>query len=400
MMKSKPSYEEGLLLSLSINQLLATCFLMLFISTSLTTVFVTAVPIGSTIAVWEPLSIPEEYSGGFKEIKFVDSTHGWLLGYNVLLQTTDSGDSWSACLVPDTHYGFWGLSVVTPLNIWVSGSGRLRHTMDGGATWENVNTPETVVAQVEFYNATHGVLGDIHRLYRTMNGGISWQNSINWSSESNSIYDLHLSANAIRVATNDGYYLSEDWGLTWDVVDSRITHGLSFISENEGWILHRQFVTHQVDDTLFDFPRVTRIQVPYNSYYNDIEFLDSEHGWVVGIGPAVIYTPDGGNSWYEQDCPSFLFKSVDFINATHGWAAGWGNDVARTVTGNSLGSPLQPGFRLIPGLLGGGIFIPNISILVATVSTVIYTFLIFVFICRRKILMNVKKQPAGIQIDE
>ncbi|MGY5859738.1 MAG: YCF48-related protein [Candidatus Thorarchaeota archaeon] len=397
MMKTEPSFEEKLIRSNL--WLIAGCFLVLILSTGFTTVFVTSVPIGSSVAVWEPLPIPEEYfdESGFQEIDFINSTHGWLLGYHVLLQTTDSGESWSASL-ESGNIGFRGLSIVTPLDIWVSGSGLLRHTIDGGATWETVNAPETGVSDIEFYNCTHGVVADIHRLYRTTNGGISWLNCINWSSEHNSIYDFHLSANTIRVATYDGYYLSEDWGLTWDIVDSRSTYGLSIISENEGWILHRQFVTHQVDDNLFDFPKVAGTNVPYNSYYNDIEFIDSENGWVVGIGPAVIYTPDGGDSWYEQECLSFLFRSVDFINATHGWAAGWADDVARTVTGNSLGSQLQPGFILIPGLLGGGLFMPYISILVGTVSTVVYPFLILIL--RRKKQMNEEAQHAGLKLDE
>ncbi len=400
MMESKPSYEKRSLLSLSATQLIATCFIVFIISTGLSRVFVAASPSGSPLAEWESLSVPEEYiNEDFRDIEFLNSTHGWLLGYNVLLQTTDGGDSWSASLTT-TGLGFFKLSVVTPLNIWVSGYGPLRHSVDGGVTWVNVYSLDTVPDIVEFYNTTHGMVGDSHSLYRTIDGGISWQSSINWSYQHNSIHDFHLSAATVRVATSDGYYLSEDWGITWEVVDSRSTRGISFITEDEGWILHYQSFSHQVNGTLCDFPRVARIQVPSNSYYDDIEFIDSEHGWVVGIGPAVIYTPDGGNSWYEQECPNYHFKSVDFINETHGWAAGWRGAVARTVTGNSLGPHLPSGFIIIPGILGGGLFMPNISILVGIVSTVIYTFLILVFICRRKIRMNVKKQPAGIQIDE
>ena len=396
-MKSEPSYEVRLLLSLSKTQLLATCVLVFIFSSSLATVFVTAVPTGSTLAKWEPLSVPEEYIDDFKEIKFFNSTHGLLLGSNALLQTTDGGNSWSACLTVE-NLGFFRLSVVTPLDIWVSGYGPLRHSVDGGVTWVNVYSLDTVPDIVEFYNTTHGMVGDSHSLYRTIDGGISWQSSINWSYQHNSIHDFHLSAATVRVATSDGYYLSEDWGITWEVVDSRSTRGISFITEDEGWILHYQSFSHQVNGTLCDIPRVARIQVPSNSYYNDIEFIDSDNGWIVGIGPSVIYSPDGGNSWYEQECPNYFFRSVDFINETHGWAAGSSGAVARTVTGNSLGPHLPSGFLLTLGFTGGGTFVPYISIIVGTISTMVTTFLINIF--RRKIRKNEKPQLTGPQIDE
>jgi len=397
-MKSEPSFEVRILHS---NMwLIAGCFIVFIFSYSLTNAFSVAIPIGSSLAEWESLSVPEEYIDGmglgFDEIKFINSTHGWLLGYNALLQTTDSGESWSATLEL-VNGGFHGLSVVTPLNIWTSGSGLLRHTLDGGVTWNTVNTPELVVSTVEFYNITHGIVGDIHRLYCTTNGGFSWESSINWSTQSNSIHDIHLSATTVRVATRDGHYLSEDWGLTWEVVDTRETQGFSFITESEGWIIHHQFVSHLVDGSLLDLPRVARLQIPSNSYYNDIEFIDSEHGWVVGSGPAVMYTPDGGISWYEQDCPDYDFRSVDFINATHGWAAGWRGAVARTVTGNSLGLRLLTGFPFISAFTGGGILIPYTSLLVGAVSTMVYPFLICIL--RRKIPKNRNEPQEGVQID-
>jgi photosystem II stability/assembly factor-like uncharacterized protein len=283
------------------------------------------------------------------------------------------------------------------LNIWISGSGLLRHTLDGGGTWNTANTPELVVSTVEFYNVTHGVVGDIHGLYRTNNGGFSWQSSINWSTQSNSIYDIYLSTATIRVATQDGDYLSKDWGLTWEVEDMRETRGFSFITEREGWILHHQFVSHLVDGSLLDLPRVAPLQIPSNSYYNDIEFMDSEHGWVVGIGPAVVYSPDGGISWYEQDCPDYHFRSVDFINATHGWAAGWRGAVARTVTGSSLGLRLLAGFPFISAFTGGGVLFPYISLLVSTVSAMLCPVLICIL--RRRIPKSQEEQQEGVQID-
>ncbi len=406
MVKSELSFEEKVLHS---NMYLITgCLIVLILSFGLTTVFVTGQPVGGSYAVWETLSVPEEYIDdvGFSEIDFINSTHGWLMGYHALLQTTDSGDSWSASLASESAR-FHGLSVVTPLNIWASASlympggySQLFHTIDGGVTWENATTPSLGVLKVEFYNSTHGLVGDSNEWYRTFDGGNSWQLSVNWSSGSTPgrtpMIDFHLSTSTIRVSSYTGLYLSEDWGFTWKVEDSRSTYGLSFLTESEGWIVHHNFISHLVNGILYDFPRVARIQIPRNSNYKDIEFIDSEHGWVVGSGPAVSYTPDGGISWYEQVCPDYHFRSVDFINATHGWAAGWRGAVAKTVTGNSLGPRLFSGFPLISGITGSGILVPYISVIIGTVSTIVYTYLIYVL--RRKMKKNEKEQQTGAQI--
>ncbi|TFG33286.1 hypothetical protein EU528_01100 [Candidatus Thorarchaeota archaeon] len=402
MKKSGPSFGEKVIHS---NYwLIAGCIIVLILSFGLTTVFVTGQSVGGSFAEWESLSVPEEYIDdiGFREIKFINSTHGWLLGYHALLQTNDSGESWSASLAHES-IRFFGLSVVTPLNIWASASvnmpggySQLFHTTDGGVIWQNATTPSDGALNVEFYNSTHGLVGGPNEWYRTFDSGNSWQSSINWSSHKTPITDFHLSASTIRAATYSGLYFSEDWGLTWNVEDARSTYGLSFLTEGDGWIAHPEFVSRVANGIIVDFPRVARIQIPSVSYYDDIEFIDSEHGWVVGIGPAVTYTPDGGISWYEQVCPDYHFRSVDFINATHGWAAGWRGAVVRTETGNSLGPRLYSGLPLTSGFTGAGILILDISIQVSVVSTIAYPFLILTL--RIKVKKNEEEQQEGVHI--
>ncbi|MHA1927966.1 MAG: YCF48-related protein [Candidatus Thorarchaeota archaeon] len=379
-------------------------FLVFILSYVLTTQIVITPPIGQSIAEWESLSVSEEYYdyAGFNEIAFFNATHGLLLGNRALLQTNNSGDSWSVSLAPDDG-SLYGLSVVTPMDVWVSGIleapdgyGQLFHTVDGGVTWQNVTTPPTIVPSVEFYNSTHGLVVDSHSMYRTVDGGNSWQAGVNWSSDYNPPRDFHLSASAYRVATFYGLYLSEDWGLTWKIEDSRATVGLSFISENEGWILFPFTVSHIVNGTLFEFPRVSRISKPSVSSYYDLEFIDSEHGWVVGIGPAVIYTPDGGDTWYEQITPDYHFKTVDFINETHGWTAGWRGAIARTRNGNSFGPRLLTGFLLIEPFTGSGDLIPYISLIAGTVSTTVYSLLIYKYKNRGK--KSLKEQLEELRI--
>ena len=361
--------------------------LVFILSYFLTVEIATAPPIGAPLAEWEPLSVSDEYYDhlGFAEITFLNETHGWLLGHRALLQTRDGGDKWNVSLAPEDS-SLVGLSVLTPLDIWASaimdapgGYGQLFHSLDGGVTWQTANTPPTITPVVEFYNSTHGLVVDpvSHTLFRTIDGGSTWQTGVNWSSGYNPLHDIHLSVSAYRIATSYGLYLSEDWGLTWRVENTRSIEGLSFITDSEGWILFPRTVAHFVDGTLTEFPRVSRIRISSSSYYSGIEFIDSEHGWIVGVAPAVSYTPDGGLSWYEQETPDYHFRTVDFINETHGWAAGWEGAVARTTNGNSLGRRLLTGFPLTEPLTGSGYLVSHLSLLIGSSTTVVYLILFY-----------------------
>ena len=390
-MISEPKSEIGK--GYSARWLILSFFLVFILSSVFATEIARIPPLGRPMAEWESLSVSEEYydNTGFYEITFLNATHGWLLGHRALLQTKDSGDSWSVSLDPE-DCSLFGLSVVTPLNIWASGIihdaldsyGQIFHTLDGGVTWQNVITPSIVTPNVEFYNSTHGLVVDANSMYRTIDGGFSWQAGINWSLDYNPPRDIHLSSSAFRVATWEGLYISEDWGLTWKVEDSRNTAGLSFITDDEGWILFPLTVAHFVDGTLSELPRVSRLRIQSVSYYDDLEFIDSDHGWVVGIAPAVSYTPDGGKTWYEQKTPDYHFRTVDFINETHGWAAGWRGAIARTSNGNSFGLRLLTGFPLVEGWTGKGYLIPYIALIGGTASSVVYLILFFKYKVKRE----------------
>ncbi len=357
--------------------------LLVFItSTSVGTALVTSGSPDEPLAEWETLTVPAEYyDSTFDEIEFINETHGWLLGWDVLLSTTDGGESWDV-LSNSINGSFFGLSIIDPLNIWLGARldeplryGQLLHSLDGGVSWIFANTPDPIVKFVEFYNNTHGLAAGANQgyynMFRTVNGGNSWQES-NWSYPYPR--DFHLTASTIRVTTFDGIIISEDWGLTWEVELPKGT-ALSFITENDGWVIHHPTISHFNGGTWTELPRVARITVPTYPSYRDIEFIDSEHGWIVGKGPSIIYTPNGGKSWYEQEVADCSLNTVDFINESHGWVAGWRGAVLRTKTGNLLGPALYSGvfIRLITG---GGFIVPFFSLMVGTISVAVSSVLV------------------------
>ena len=126
-------------------------------------------------------------------------------------------------------------------------------------------------------------------------------------------------------------------------------HALAFVSELEGWVIGDNRLAYTIDGNTWNELIVPmrgpsiRLHPPYCS---DIQFIDENNGWIVGTEIPIMYTPDGGDNWYEQSVPSEVnsrIKAVDFINQTHGWAVGWDGVILRTRIGNTLGNRLWYG---------------------------------------------------------
>ena len=55
---------------------------------------------------------------------------------------------------------------------------------------------------------------------------------------------------------------------------------------------------------------------------NDVYFLNSRVGWVVGSYGTLIKTEDGGNTWKGQRIDDSRLTGVDFVDSYEGWAIG------------------------------------------------------------------------------
>ena len=56
-----------------------------------------------------------------------------------------------------------------------------------------------------------------------------------------------------------------------------------------------------------------------------LDFPDAQHGWACGKQGALVKTSDGGTSWSAQTVPgNFDFNDVDFVDSQNGWLAGPG----------------------------------------------------------------------------
>ena len=80
-----------------------------------------------------------------------------------------------------------------------------------------------------------------------------------------------------------------------------------------------------------------RQEVPIQNYLNDLDFVDRDHGWIVGFDGTLLHTADGGESWeVQQPGTSIYLAGVDFVDIHNGWIVGGSFDdsfVARTRDG-------------------------------------------------------------------
>ncbi len=310
---------------------------------------------------WELLE--SDYpDGSFWDVSFVNATHGWIVGQKnssfssdlIVLYSDDSGDSWQ--LQYSNLFGFGAfIDVLDEQTAWVTGtSGNIFYTIDSGRTWNESDVVGAIggMATVKFINKTHGWTASNEVLYRTIDSGQSWQSIPGWNFSDHPRMMQVLTPLDIWAVGFGGIYHSTDGGETWERSSNMGGWALSFVSDTEGWVIDDNRLVYTSDGDTWEEQIVPmrapvfRLSPPYTT---DIQFIDEDNGWIVGIEIKVMYTPDGGTSWYEQSVPEDVssrsprIRAVDFINETHGWAVGSRGVILRTRTGNSLGGRLWTG---------------------------------------------------------
>ena len=339
----------------------------LFISFTISyngTMALVTISLDEPFAVWDVTVLEGFENTMFNDIEFINETHGWLAGSNThrgILHTNDSGITWTVQYERE-GMDFYSISVLDSDNIWAGSDQRLIHSLDGGISWVNVSTIYDFPMVVEFYNASYGWVGSHSELSVTKNGGLTWQ-WVDWPD----VYpgEIIVTPTNVRIATRQGIYLTDDTGITWTIENPKSAYGISFVDDDNIWVAHYDTVTHFDGHTWNEQLGVSRLLNHIRPHIWDIEFIDENKGWVVGVSPAIAYTPDGGRTWYDQLSDEISFHTFDTYDGVHCWAAGWGGRVARTTTGNLFGPKLVRGFYL--SLFGpGGRTIPYEPLLVAS----------------------------------
>lgn len=323
-----------------------------------------------TFAIWS--SQVSGTNSNLKDVDFVDTNHGWVVGGEdytqddaVILYTSNGGNSWvdqTPFNIPNGIDQLIGVAAVDTLHCWAVGIDTLRcslilKTTDGGNAWFRqvapIDTPHPV--SVCFIDTNNGWtspggpygLGYQQVIFHTMNSGGSWsvQGWSGYDGGSCRIFfaDLqhgYVAGGTEMTPTTRGYIMrTTDGGNTWDESYHwgasipwtwPLMTGVHFPVDNiNGWgcgLLaanppnYTMRIVHTTNGGDF-----WDIQLQTNSFPWpwDIHFVDLQNGWVVCDSGVILRTTNGGTNWYlDTVATSAHLRTVDFVDINNGWAVG------------------------------------------------------------------------------
>lgn len=67
-----------------------------------------------------------------------------------------------------------------------------------------------------------------------------------------------------------------------------------------------------------------------------LDFVDAQHGWVVGTNGVILATTNGGAAWQSQTSGTTeALQAIDFVDASYGWAVGYKGTILKTTDGGA-----------------------------------------------------------------
>jgi len=292
---------------------------------------------------WEISRSVLDFSPYPKDLFFIDSVIGFMVGYNGdIYKTKNAGESWqkqnSGTTLPLTSVYF-----LDENNGFIAGQGLygcldedcgkgsvLLKTTNGGETWSKEFFEDyTHIYSLLFFDNLNG-LAIIHvpdipgsrfqHIARTSDGGNNWELldlSMNFTYGNR----FCLVGNSVLLASEDQkIYRSTDLGRNWDELISNIdtwpdVRDMYFINETTGFIDGILKIYKTINGGLnWDI-----VDFPFTSYgifhfLNENEGFNIQTNWIyteddfpTTTGSTFYYTTDAGNSWEEKEYSYVLF---------------------------------------------------------------------------------------------
>ncbi len=147
--------------------------------------------------------------------------------------------------------------------------------------------------------------------------------------------DVHfINDNKGWVMSYNSILTTEDGGNTWETQlssDDDFFRRLFFIDENEGWALGWEYIYHTTNaGNTWEQQNLPS----HTGELNDVFFLNSDIGWIVGGYKIVMKTTDGGNTWVKimnTYTGNIRFQSVVFFDELNGCVVGHQNEMSNAI---------------------------------------------------------------------
>jgi photosystem II stability/assembly factor-like uncharacterized protein len=276
---------------------------------------------------------------------FVSADEGWVTAYSPtagedpyshsILRTRDGGVHWEGVYGPDPDLSLGPVCFLDDQTGWVVAMESRREsldsllhfdyyvlrTIDSGTTWT-----KTAVAldfgllylnDIVFADPSRGFIVGSGRkgigavIFRTADGGATWTPCDAEGAE--------WSLDGIQAASfSDG---QKGWAVAgWE---SGAGEGSAILHTEDGGLPWERQYGYETETPTGD-----------HLWYRGADFVDAEHGWVVGDGGLLLRTTDRGETWQELEAPAGTnLRAVDFLDPLEGWVAGMGGYVLHTTDG-------------------------------------------------------------------
>ena len=289
--------------------------------------------------VWQN---PSPQGNDLTATSFVDAQHGWAVGPDVILATTDGGASWQ---LQDSGVGrvLAGVSFADASHGWVVGwGGVILATTDGGTTWATQATPGGGMPNLDgvtFVNDQDGWAVSDAGGIATTDGGTTWtqQNSYYLSGVAG------VDADHVWTVGQHSIYGSTDGGATWAeqaFFGADTLKAVAFSDSFHGWAVGESntdagVVLATTDGGATWVPETLPAIGPLSA----VTFFDAEHGAAAGQDGTVLATTDGGQSWATTSVASDV-AGLAHCDSADAWTVGYGGLVEATTDGGATWRPL------------------------------------------------------------
>ncbi len=301
---------------------------------------------------WELLNPKPSFRTGI-DIGFVSPTTGYILNEFEILQTLDSGVTWTKkqniSSGIDMHFN-------NTIGYIVGNYGNVLKTLNSGLSWSATSTGGSDnYNSVTVVDANNIFISSVNKLIKSSNGGATWQTyNIPNGQVNKTLFLTPLIGHA--VCENGTILKTIDGGLSWT---PKLTSGfipagyftIYFINQNIG------FATHEHDDmvkTIDGGETWTPVSGNFEAIYS-FSFTTELIGYACGEYGALYKTVNGGNSWNLQSFqPGFIDAStmfgIHFIDDNNGFATGMRGRIIKTTNGGTTWTSYSPTYNDIKKL--------------------------------------------------
>lgn len=280
---------------------------------------------------WESIEtgIPTDLNSLF----FIDSNFGYLVGKKgSIYSTEDGGISWR----DRKHHSVWqNLSCVffiTKDKGWITGKqGCIFSTADSGENWLFQAGAKDIDINAIFFTdeKTGFALGQNGSIFTTQDSGFSWNLlSISERQITVPLRAVHFPTQKIGYIAGDRSTLlkTEDSGKTWNTITIPIEDSLKdiqFLNSDIGFVLGERTIYSTLDaGKTWNFYK----DPFYEDSLSGISMIDESHAWAVGGNTKeesiILSTKDGGKTWEKEVLKFGRLNGVQFLDSNTGFAIG------------------------------------------------------------------------------